>query len=248
MNLIDKPQSYDSIIYSIDYSPNKQVLLLRLKLSHSQFCFKEGQFVMIHLVSNNVTLKRSYSIATSYMEYLEQKTIGFIIKSVPDWVMSKHLFGWVKIWDSATIIWPLGHLTLPESTKNKNFILISTWSWLSPIYGIFEKLSRLDEYSSIIHLYWEKSTDRLIPETLPQLTIQNRSIFNKICLSREPNMALENQYNWYVWQCLTDVWHNWLIQKDSLCYLCGKPTIVEQLIFQLREYGITKENIKHEQY
>lgn len=202
------------------------------------FLYKDGEKV----------IKRSYSIATTHSEYLQNKTIGFIVKYVSEGFMSNYFFSKAKPGDEIEIIWPLGHMILPENPWNKNFILISTGSGLSPIYGIFKRLIELDQYSSIIHLYGEKTQERLLWETIQLLTLEKWWINNNLCFSRESESAYHNYFHWYVWHCLTNIFEQWNIHWESICYLCGRPEIVDKLTQQLLSYGIPKENIKSEKY
>lgn len=212
---------------------------------------------MMHLPHEDKIIKRSYSIGTTYTEFLKDRTIGFIIKNVPGGLASSYFFNQARINDKFDIIWPLWHLILPENPWTKNFILISTWSGLSPIYGIFKRLLELDQYTSIVHLYGEKNLEWLVPETLSTLQHQWVSIANKLCLSREPQTVVPNHFHGYVWSCLTQLIENWefpfqdkRIENWELphCYLCGKPETVDSLIQQLISYWIPKENIKAEKY
>ncbi len=252
LKIMQRPQLYQTTIDSLDYSSNRQVVFLRMKIQGQDFHFQEGQFVMMHLNTAGKTVKRSYSICTTYSEYLQHRTIGFLIKYVPDGLASNYFFQDAHEGDTIDIIWGLGHMILPEQPWNNHFILISTGSGLSPIYWIFKRLLELNQYKSIIHLYGEKSQERLISETVPLLTMSSDSVVSNVCLSRQPEASLANHYHGYVWHCLEDmVQHGKLaIQGDEThkVYICGKPEMVEGMIKQLTWYGIPKENISFEKY
>lgn len=248
VHMTQKPQSYKATVHSLDYSPNKQVVFLRVLIEGSGFVFSEGQFIIVHCSINGSTVKKAYSIATTMEEYASQGTIGFIIKLVPGGGFTTHLFHTVQIGDQCEIVWPLGHMTLPDQTQDKEFVFISTGSWLSPLYGMFQKLIHNGLYKSIIHLYGEKTKDRLIPQTLETLCKEHERVISKICLSRESESMLPNWYLWYVWQCLTDVMTQCDRPEDKIYYLCGKPDIVEGLVAQLQSYHIPKTNILFEKY
>jgi ferredoxin-NADP reductase len=99
-----KPESYNTSIFSLDYSPNRQVCFLRLKIHSDHFIFKEGQFVMFLYKDGEKVIKRSYSIATTHSEYLQNKTIGFIVKYVSEGFMSNYFFSKAKPGDEIEII------------------------------------------------------------------------------------------------------------------------------------------------
>lgn len=246
--MIQKPQSYKATIHSLDYSPNRQVVFLRVHIQGSEFVFSEGQFVMIQCPINGSIVKKAYSIATTMDEYVSQGTIGFIIKLVPGGGFTTHLFHSMQLGDICEIIWPLGHMILPSQTQDKEFVFISTGSWLSPLYGMFQKLIDNGHYKSVVQLYGEKTQDRLIPQTLDILCKSSDRIISKICLSREQESRLPNSYYWYVWQCLTDVMTQCDRPEDRIYYLCGRPDIVDSLIVQLQSYKVAKNNILFEKY
>gem|GEM_PF-5182409 len=102
--MIQKPQSYKATIHSLDYSPNRQVVFLRVHIQGSEFVFSEGQFVMIQCPINGSIVKKAYSIATTMDEYVSQGTIGFIIKLVPGGGFTTHLFHSMQLGDICEII------------------------------------------------------------------------------------------------------------------------------------------------
>lgn len=106
LNLIimQKPQQYEAILHSHNYSPNHQVDFVRIKINDPQFVFEEGQFVMIRVEINGVLVKRSYSIATSFSQFQEDQTLGFIIKLVPDGMFTTWLWNTAQIGEKMTIV------------------------------------------------------------------------------------------------------------------------------------------------
>lgn len=247
---MQKPQQYEATLHSHNYSPNHQVDFVRIKITDPEFVFEEGQFIMIWVEIDGVLVKRSYSIATSYLQWKEDQTIGFIIKLVPDGMFTTWLWNTAQIGEKMMIIGALGHMKLPEGTSDKNFVLISTGSGLSPIHGIFGKLLETQQYQNIYHLHGEKSEQWFVEEEITVLTHSGDNISNTLCLSREEESKFPNQYNGYVTKKLEESFGEWLqsIQGEILCYLCGKPEIVNEIMDQLIAFGIEKNNIKCEKY
>ena len=101
---MQKPQQYEATLHSHSYSPNHQVDFVRIKIKDPQFVFEEGQFVMIRVEINGILVKRSYSIATSFSQFQEDQTLGFIIKLVPDGMFTTWLWNTAQIGEKMTII------------------------------------------------------------------------------------------------------------------------------------------------
>jgi NAD(P)H-flavin reductase len=141
-------------------------------------------------------------------------------------------------------------MKLPEDISDKNFVLISTGSGLSPIYGIFSALLESNKYQNILHLHGEKSEQWFPEEQIPLLTYTNDKVSNSLCLSRQEEQIYPNQYNGYVTTKINEVFADWLQGKQGevLCYICGKPEIVNEIIDQLVAFGIEKDTIKCEKY
>lgn len=231
-------------------SPNDKVAFLYFDIEWG-LEFQAWQFVVLDMKIGWNSVKRSYSIATTPDDLKSKKQIGIIVKRVEDGLMSNALMD-MDIWDSLTIIWPAWHMHLDIDQNNikTNYVLISTWSGLSPIYSILQTLTSKSIYNNIVNIFWERDDGHIIRETISCLTMSQDNASSYIALSRQSWDIWYNFKSGYVQLCLDQQidriksWE-WITKR----YICGQPTMVEDIYDKLiNQYNIDQKNISFEKY
>jgi ferredoxin-NADP reductase len=195
-------------------------------------------------------VKRAYSIASISSDCIESWLISFCIKRVEWWVFSSYTIDVMQIGETLTLQWPAGRMVYTP-TPAQTYLLISVGSGLSPLYSIYNQLVASRQYSQIYHLFGERYISH-IPQTIQEiLEVSHDHIWSRVYLSREDKKNL--------------VWHPWLYhhgyvqaglhdilptlpRTDIQIYICGKPTMVDDVTDILLASGYDKAYIHSEKY
>jgi len=256
------------LVYKFD-SPNKEVSFVIFE-SAETFEFQEGQFVMIEVEINGEIIKRPYSIATTNQCMQDNRHLWIVVKKTSDHGMSHYLTQAIQIGDTVGIKGPVGHYT--DSKTHPNYLLISTWSGLSPNVGIFTHLIHESwKFEQIINLFGEKTYADIVPEIEAIFTGHNKDkVTNIFHLSREDESFFNKQnilspdkgkgsplgvgvwkpwITYLPWRILSSVTqaiqHLW---TETSCFVCGQPDMVEEVRGILEKLGVDREDITFEKY
>lgn len=227
-----KPTAHTIQLISRSFSQNKDCAVLTYYCP-TDLIFSDGQFLQFQIIIDEQTIKRSYSIMSSYKHFQATWQLQFMIKRVEDGMASHWLLDQQEIGSGFQILWPLGHLTIKDPFSE--YLLIGTGSWLAPLLSIYHGLG--DTKKQI--LYGERTSSDLVSEITDLVWLSN------IILSRENHPDyhhghVQNKLLELVWNIdnLNDVW----------VFLCGKPAMVDDVKNQLIALGIPAGNIKDEKY
>jgi len=225
-------------------SPSGNVSYLLFQPEHI-FSFTEGQFCMIETDINEKKMRKPYSIASTNLLLQEEKCIWFVVKKASDQGMSDYLTQQIAIWDQLTLKWPVGHYIDPKI--HKNYLFISTWSGLSPNFWLFQHIVyEQQSYHKVVNLFWERTTHDLIPYITERFFAHNSdAVTTTICLSQE-----EIKTPWYAYGYVQSQLGKTIDQlwTATTCFVCWSPTIVPDIVYQLTELGIAREDIVVEKY
>lgn len=107
------------------FSPNHKTAVLTFQSDF--FHFSAGQFLVLiaNIVGNKVV--RSYSISSTPQQLEREGTVSFIVKHVPEGLMSMHLSS-MSIGDTIDAMGPRGHLV--DAGHHHHYLLIATGSGL----------------------------------------------------------------------------------------------------------------------
>jgi NAD(P)H-flavin reductase len=182
---------------------------------------------------------RSYSIA---WKQNEGNVLKFIIKRLEDgrW-WSKEICD-MELWKELKCVWPKWDFIL--NPENNNKIFIWTGTWFAPLY--YQLRSYLERWGiwKVDFVFWERSIENVFyQEEIQELRRKYNKLDFKIYLSREVSESIE-YYRWRV----TDYITNKNIEWFDEFYLCGSPTMVEEVKEKLSELCIGKEKVFSEKY
>lgn len=228
-----KPSIHTIQLISKSFSTNQDCCILTYHCP-TDFIFQDGQFVQFHINMDGRITKRSYSIMSSYTHFQASSQLQFMIKRVEHGIVSNWIFDHHTIGEWFQIIWPLGHLQLTQQFSE--YLFIGTWSWLAPLLSIYNGLG--DEVKKSI-LYGERTSNDLCSHIIHTIGKEH------IILSRE-------QHPDYQYGHVQDRLHTllWMIHNlnDIGVFLCGKPSMVDDVKQQLIGFGIPAHHIKDEKY
>lgn len=235
------------------YSPNQQVALVTFQVQET-FEFAEWQFVMIEVELQGKKIKKPYSIASTNHHMQEAKQISFVVKKASEDGMSHYLTQTIQEGDHVILKWPVWHYT--DSSTHKNYLLISTGSWLSPNVWLFQHLVYESwVHQNIVNIFWEKTHADIVPELEELFTNHGQEhITNFFHLSRQskPFPPVKGGEGglfyapWHVQDSLEQAVE--ILWTQTSCFVCGAPAMVEEVRQQLEALGIQSEDITFEKY
>lgn len=234
----------NAVLHSIEKSPSSDIAFLVFQVSET-FCFAEGQFMMIECQTDSWLKKKPYSIATTNSTMQEKNLIGFYIKQASDDGVSHYLTQRIQIKDEVSMKWPVWHYI--DRKLNNNYLLISTWSWLSPNLWILEKLLNDTSSTTIVSLFGERAREKMIDSSTQLLCTHDSRLTSLITYSKEWPVA-DRERSGYVQDHLNECLQIFGQTKAIQVFLCWRPEMVKEVEQKLLTYWISKDMITTEKY
>jgi len=241
-------QSWVLKLVDIEHSPNREVALLSFELTHGEIDFEEGQFVMLETIDYKIDdkpLKKPYSIASTHNHFLDTKQLQFYIKQASPTGMSHFLTQEIKLWDMLRFQWPAGHFV--DDKAFDKYLFVSMGSGVGGIYAHYlESISQEVPASKVLNIFWEKTTNDLIPRVTKNFSLNNANCKNILFLSREETVQ-EPFRKGHVQDAISEALE-FLQDSNFVAFLCGKPQMVLDVKKVLEQAGIPESQIKVESY
>jgi len=231
-------------VVDIQYSANKLVAYITF-VPEQIFEFHGWQFAFIEIPdiqdADGKALKRAYSIWSSNAQLQTQWTFTTLVKKTRNGGMSDYLTNKLQVGDSIKCTAPLGHLG--KESKSDTYLLISTGSWLTPIYSMYQTLITSWQYTKIAHIFGERQQENLI-DSIINARQETDTIRHYLHLSQDTKTGRQP---WHI-QASLDKALAFLDTSNIQVYICGKPTMVEDIVEQLVQKWISPDNIAFEKY
>jgi len=196
---------------------------------------KPGQFITFILDS---IWWRAYSVLES-----KWNTISFIVKKRETdngWRWWSAYICDLKVWDIIKWVWPAGHFTLKENSKNKLFIW--TWTWLVPLYNQILWSIEQKQECKLTLVFWVRTLkDTFYIEKFEEIQKKYPNFDFTILLSKEKS---ELYQKWYV----TDFLSLENIESFEEYYICWAPAMIDSTVEKLKKLWVDEENIFLERY
>lgn len=231
-------------LHSLQKSPSWDVAFLLFQPAET-FTFLEGQFMMIECETPTGIQKKPYSIATTSRQLQEEKLIWFYIKQASKDGVSHYLTQISQPWDQVSLKGPVWHYT--DDHHSTNYLLISTWSWLSPNLGILDALLHDTRQTTIVSVFGERAREKMIPSCTQLLTSPDPRLHWFVTYSREGPVA-DRERAWYVQDHIEECLSILGTVTDISVLVCGLPAMVHTVEQKLHEHGVPRERITTEKY
>lgn len=191
--------------------------------------YKSSQFVMIKLDFEGVP-PRAYSIACAP----KPKEIQVTIRIYPDGKFTPYLNN-LKEGDVVDIKGPYGKFIYEKG----NTTLIGAGTGIAPLRAIMQ--SALRDQQEVTLFYSDKTEKDLIYKDEFEQLAKEGKVRLKLFVTREPSNKK------YTIGRITKEYMSKLNPK-SFFYICGRPEFVTDINEQLKEIGISEEQIKYEKF
>lgn len=204
--------------------------------NRSALRFLPGQYVNVQVPGSTQTRSYSFSSGPSANE------VSFLIRNVPQGLMSSYLREQVKPGDAITFLGPMGSFYLRPIERPLLFLAGGTG--LAPFLSMLDKIAEEGEVTQPVHLIFGVTHDEDRVE-LARLEDYARRLpnFNYLCTVASPESS--SPHKGYVTQHITA---SQLYGGDVDIYLCGPPPMVEAVRDWLAAEGVKPRNFYYEKF
>ncbi|MCE2931461.1 MAG: ring-hydroxylating dioxygenase ferredoxin reductase family protein [Hyphomicrobiales bacterium] len=215
-------------------SPTSIGFAVRVK-DAGQLSYLPGQYVNVSVPGTSQT--RSYSFSSMPREGV----VEFLVRNIPNGLMSSYLAGSARPGDALTLTGPIGSFYLRDVTRPLLFLAGGTG--LAPFLAMLESL-RHKETGQPIHMIYGVTNDADLVE-LDKLAAFAVAIpgFTYVTVVADP--ASTHERKGYVTHHLPDA----ALHGGNLdLYLCGPPPMVDAVRGTLAERGVKPANFHFEKF
>lgn len=211
-------------------------LELDLRLEHPESLrFLPGQYVNIAVPGTNQT--RSYSFSSAPGSELA----SFVLRLVPDGLMSSHLTTEAKVGDSLVFSGPFGNFYLREIRRPTLFLAGGTG--IAPFLSMLETLHGQELHHPVRLMYGvSHDEDVVLCDLLDGYASQIEGFSYRTCVA-SPDSSHERKG--YVTE---HVEPEWLGDGNVDVYLCGPVAMVEAVTAWLQRAGVKPANFYYEKF
>ncbi|UGS39739.1 benzoate 1,2-dioxygenase electron transfer component BenC [Pseudocitrobacter corydidari] len=204
--------------------------------NRSALRFLPGQYVNIQVPGSTQTRSYSFSSGPSANE------VSFLIRNVPQGLMSSYLREQAKPGDTITFRGPMGSFYLRPIERPLLFLAGGTG--LAPFLSMLDKIAEEGEVTQPVHLIFGVTHDEDRVE-LARLEGYARRLpnFSYLCTVASPESS--SPHKGYVTQHITA---SQLNGGDVDIYLCGPPPMVEAVRDWLAAEGVKPRNFYYEKF
>lgn len=243
-----KPQKY-RVKLSEKYflTENKHFLLLKFELMKpNRLQFVAGQYMSFALSEGG--MRRSYSIAST-----PDITHGFsIVAEMVEHGKGSEFLKSLDVGQEIEVLGPLGRFVVTESSQEK-ILFVATGSGIVPIYSMINDLLINKHETRQVRLHWGMRSEAelfYIDNFERLMEAHPNFVFDPVLSRPSSNWSL---CSGHVQDCLKRDFPSASSGQvgglvDWRGYVCGNPTMVEQVISLLAELGMHSEHIYHEKF
>ncbi|TDX27666.1 benzoate/toluate 1,2-dioxygenase reductase subunit [Modicisalibacter xianhensis] len=201
----------------------------------AELTFLPGQYINIKVPGSEET--RSYSFSSRPGD----KCASFLIRNVPDGLMSGYLTGSAKPGDSLTMTGPLGSFYLREAKRP--LLMLAGGTGLAPFLSMLELLVEKGSDQPVHMIYGVSRDDHLVK--LAELDAYAERLPGFSYTTVVADEASEHPRKGYVTHHMDA---DALYDGEVDVYLCGPPPMVDAVLKHFREQGITPASFHYEKF
>ena len=221
--------------------------LVRLELRRQKFSYRAGQAVFLGM--HGQELRRPYSIASAPEEAEQRGWLELLIQLGEGGAPAPHLQG-LKRGALLDVAGPYGTFVLPDNPSERHFLFIAGGSGIAPLRAMLWHLLLAPPASSSdgnrLHigvLYSARTPDEFAyADELERLVAERR-----IRLRRTVTRGSRVGWSGHLGRIGADHLSALLIDPETLCFICGPRSLVEEMPALLHNLGIAPDRIKLEE-
>ncbi|OUJ11053.1 benzoate 1,2-dioxygenase electron transfer component BenC [Acetobacter sp. DsW_063] len=230
-----KAQEYEAELKTVDLASDSTIVLTLDLARKGELDFLPGQYVNLNV--SGTTEARAYSFSSRP----RSDSVSFLIRNVPDGLMSRWLIDEAKPGVKMRFVGPNGSFFLRN--VERPVILLAGGTGLAPMLSMLEVLARR-ECNHPVHLIYGVNHDGDLAELERiKMLAANISSFTWDCVVADENS--NNPLKGYVTHHLDDARLN---GGDCDIYLCGPPPMVEAVRVFLKKKNVEPRHFYYEKF
>ncbi|MBI4476738.1 MAG: hypothetical protein HY654_06165 [Acidobacteria bacterium] len=215
--------------------------ILRLDLGDHRFSYRAGQAVRIG--RHGQRLRKPYSLATAPEQADRERTLELLVQVGETRSAGAHLDG-VEPGTPIDLEGPLGSFYFPATFSESNLLFIAGGTGIAPLRAMVWHVLLTSPHAHIGVLYSARTPDEFAyADELQRLASESR-----ITLQRTVTRAGAGDWSEGRGRLGLDQFGAMIPGPDTLCFLCGPPSLLNHAEAQLRRLRITDDRIRRERW
>ncbi len=214
--------------------------IIRLDPGGQAFAYEAGQAA--YLQPEGADKRRPYSIASAPEETARHGLIEFLVQTgVEGSGLAPEL---VRPGTPVAVEGPIGSFTFPAHPRERHFLFIAGGTGIAPLRSMMWHVLLTEREGKVGLIYSVRSPEELAyREAFQRLEDEGRIDF-RFTVTRAAADGWTGRQGRIDASCLDGL----ITPGDTLCFLCGPPSLVGEIPRQLRELGVADEQIRVEQW
>jgi len=223
---------------------SSRVMHFEFELPIAKLDYIPGQFISLLLPSDGCLEVRNYSIANAPGSKKLELALGY----VEGGFASEYLFN-LAVGSNVKIRGPFGRLVLKPEETHQRVVLVATGTGVTPYRAMLTEISqRIHEFQQKFELILGVRTpdELLYRDEFLDLASREKNFDFHACYSRLGDKELEPfAYKGRVQEALRGL--N-LDATSDIIYLCGHPSMIDEVLLELKQQGFTSDKVRREKY
>lgn len=210
--------------------------ILRLDLQHHRFCFQAGQAVLAG--AHGQPMRRPYSIAIAPEDAARDGVLELLVQVEEDGHVPEHLpSGTGTLMDAEG---PVGAFTFPDRVSEQHLLFVAGGTGIAPLRSMLRHVLRTAPNHDIALLYSARRPDEFAYEA------ELRGLAARGRLRLHQTITRETGAEWNATRGRIDraLLSGMLRDEQTLCFVCGPQTLVQEIPTALMALGVAPERIR----
>jgi ferredoxin-NADP reductase len=243
---IDKPLYQTVTITTIHQQTNSVKSFTILSEDGEAIPYIAGQFITFVFLNHGKEERRSFSISSSPVL---NEPLTFTVKRIDNGAYSRLLTDRVATGDKLQTTGAGGLFTLPVNTDSwKQVFFFVAGIGITPVFSLIKTLLHTQGDKNVVLIYSNRSKEEVVFYNELQALVQvfPHNFRMELLYSTSFNLA-RARLNKNLLSLLMSEYA--VVPKEQmLCYICGPSDYMRMAAFALKEYGITTDRIKKENF
>jgi ferredoxin-NADP reductase len=215
--------------------------ILRLQLGGIPFRFRAGQAALLGLHGRQI--RRPYSIASAPEEARAYDRIDFLIRSDPAGGFGIHLHGLAP--DSRIDLeGPFGSFVLPEPIEEKRLLFVAGGTGIAPLRAMIHQTLATGWQGPLALVYSVRSADDFAYAAELRELAEGGRLDLTLTVTRQAGDAWTGPRG----RIGLDLLAPRVVRSETLCFLCGPPSLLADVPRLLAELGVASAQIRMEEW
>ena len=215
--------------------------ILKLDLEGQLFPYRAGQAA--YLWPDGAAKRRPYSFASAPEETMRHGLVEFLVQTGTDpaVAMTPEL---IRPGARVSVDGPLGSFMFPERPRERRFVFIAGGTGIAPLRSMLWHALLAERDGHIGLIYSVRSPEEFAyMQEFQRLETEGRIDFRHT-VTRSASEGWTGRLGRIDATCLEDL----IAPGETLCFLCGPPSLVGAIPPQLKQLGVREDQIKMEQW